>query len=98
VRQTKAQHAALVGLDHSAAFARVEAVDLALLAKTNCLLSFSLTSISPLWVPAKMYCDEMARASIDLLCLMRCANTGELLAISAAFFALLEFAGSEGPS
>lgn len=34
------------------------------------------TKISPPCVPAKMYCEETARARIDLSCFMRCARAG----------------------
>jgi hypothetical protein len=47
------------------------------------------TSISPPCVPAKMYCEDTASASMDLSCFMRCESVGIRSAVGTCFSAPL---------
>jgi hypothetical protein len=85
LRQTQAEYAAFVRLDHSPPLVRVEAVDLLLLAEVTGVFLEFCTRISPPWVPANMYCDDTANARMDLSCFMRCDNAGVRFALGTGF-------------
>lgn len=77
LRQAQAEHAALVRLDDLLALVRIEAVDLGGVSPSGSRAPFfHRTKISPPCVPAKMYCEDTARARIDLSCFMRWDRAG----------------------
>jgi hypothetical protein len=76
MRQTQAEYAALVCMYDAALVVGIEAIDLHVISLERSRLAHTRTRISPPCVPAKMYCDETARARIDLSCFIRCERTG----------------------